>query len=238
MNQEKSNFIVGLSVGIAVVSLGAMFMMSKNNNVPQADSNSNNNNNVAQNNNNNNNDNFNNQAPEPAAKVDIAVSDTDWYRGNKDAKVTIVEFSDIQCPFCSRHHDTMIEVLKNYPQDVKWVFKHFPLDSIHPNARKAAEATECAGEQGKFWDYLDKLFENQNLISLDYLVTAAGEIGLDKAKMKSCIDDGKYTKRVNDNYQEGIKYGVRGTPGNFINGVSSPGAIPYAQIEAMVQAAK
>ena len=173
--------------------------------------------------------------PEPTV-VDIKVEDTDWYRGNKDAKVTIVEYSDIQCSYCTRHHNTMKQLLEEYPQDVKWVFKHFPLDSIHPQARKAAEASECAGEQGKFWEYLDHLFDNQTSLGESFYAKAAESVGIDKDKLQTCIDDGKYKKRVNDNYQEGLKYGVRGTPGNFINGVSSPGAIPFSQLEAMVLA--
>ena len=238
MNQEKSNFIVGLSVGIAVVSLGAMIMMSKGQ-VTNTDNNTTDNQPTEANNNNNAN---NNQpsAPTPTQPqaVDIKTKDTDWYRGNKDAKVTIIEFSDIQCPFCTRHHNTMKQLLEEYPQDVKWVFKHFPLDSIHPQARKAAEASECAGDQGKFWEYLDHLFDNQNQLGSSFYISAAEELGLDKDKMKSCIDTGKFKKRVNDNYQEGLKYGVRGTPGNFINGISSPGAIPFSQLEAMVLSEK
>lgn len=236
MNQEKSNFIVGLSVGIAVVSLGAMIMMSKDTNPT---SNNDSSNNQAENSNDNYNDNNNkpsNPTPSEPTVVNVEVKDTDWHRGNKDAKVTIVEFSDIECPFCSRHHETMNKILKDYPEDVKWVFKHFPLDSIHTYARKSSEASECAGEQGKFWSYLDHLFENQSSLSDSYLITAAEELGLDKTKFENCVESGKYKKRVNENYQEGIKLGVRGTPGNFINGVSRPGAIPYSQLEAMILA--
>ncbi len=240
MNQEKSNFIVGLAVGIAVVSFGAMIMMSKNNNQEEPTNNDTPSNNEQESNNsyNNNSNEPSNPKPSTPTAVDIEVKDTDWYRGNKDAKITIVEFSDIECPFCTRHHDTMKQILEDYPQDVKWVFKHFPLDSIHPYARKASEASECAGEQGKFWAYLDHLFDNQSKLSDNYFATAADEIGIDKNKLESCLKDGKYKKRVNDNYQEGIKLGVRGTPGNFINGVSKPGAIPYSQIEAMILAEK
>ncbi|MCX6800504.1 MAG: DsbA family protein [Candidatus Falkowbacteria bacterium] len=248
MNPEKSNFLVGLSVGIAIVSLGAMIMMSKNNN--QAVVNNTKDNNTAQNdganngnngnnnnnNNNGNNNNANNQPTDaPPAKVDIAIKSDDWVRGKKDAKVTIVEFSDIQCPFCSRFHNTMKQVMAKYPNDVKWVFKHFPLDSIHPYARKAAEAAECAGKQGKFWEYIDTLYANQESLNDDYLPKVADLVKLDKAKFEKCLSSGETKKLVDDDYNEGIKYGVRGTPGNFINGESQPGALPFAQMEAVIK---
>lgn len=231
---KNNNFILGLSIGIAIVSVIGMALMffNKDNKV----------NNLAQNQDANQavNNNYNppiptpSAPPTPPAKVDIAVSEDDWILGKKDATVTIVEFSDIQCPFCKRFHPTMQKIVADYPDKVRWVYKHFPLDSIHPYARKAGEASECAGEQGEFWEYLDQLFVNQNLINNDYFGQLAKEMGLKQAQFDSCLLEGKYADKVNDDYQEGLKYGVRGTPGNFINGQSIPGAVPYEQIKAMV----
>lgn len=233
MESGKNNFVLGLAIGVAVVSLGGMaFMYTKGNKEVTKEDNSNQAAQVADNKNNNQN---NNEPQEPPQKVDIKVSDSDHVRGNKDAKVTIVEFSDIQCSFCSRHHETMREVAKNYPKDVKWVFKHFPLESIHPHARKAAEASECAAEQGKFWEYLDYMFENQTQLNFDFIKTAAANLKLDTKKFNSCYDTGKYKAKVDADYKEGVKYGVNGTPGNFINGQSAPGAIPYSQFESMIK---
>lgn len=170
------------------------------------------------------------------AKVDIKVAKDDHIRGNKNAKITIVEYSDIQCPFCTRYHDTMLQVMKNYPNDVRWIFRHFPLDSIHPMARKAAEATECAAEQGKFWEYTDKLYANQSKLSNDYLATVAKELGLNTGKFDSCLSSGKMAAKVSADLQEGQGLGVRGTPGSFINGKSIPGAVPYSTLEGMIKA--
>lgn len=178
-------------------------------------------------------------ADEPAdtgKPVDVKVASTDHIRGDKNAPITIVEFSDIQCPFCSRFHDTMNEVMKNYPDKVRWVFKHFPLDSIHPYARKAAEATECAGEQNKFWEYTDKLYANQDKLNNEYFATAAKEVGLDSKKFDSCLSSGKMADKVDADFKYGQTLGVRGTPGSFINGKSIPGAVPFSQVESMIKA--
>jgi len=223
--------MLGLFAGIAAISLiVVVIVLTKGS--EEAPGQANNNQPVA----------ANNQAPTPPTPVtpptvDIEIKDTDQYKGSKDAKVTIVEFSDIQCPFCSRHHNTMNQVVATYPNDVKWVFKHFPLDSIHPYARKSAEASECAGEQGKFWEYLDDLFLNQSKLNSEYLSEAAGTLGLDKAKFDTCLSSGKFKDKVNDDYQQGLKAGVRGTPGNIINGQVVSGAVPFESIKATIEAA-
>jgi protein-disulfide isomerase len=170
------------------------------------------------------------------AKADIKISKDDHIRGNKNAKITIVEYSDIQCPFCSRFHETMLQVMKNYPDKVRWVFRHFPLESIHPYARKAAEAAECAGEQGKFWEYTDKLYANQASLNTEYLSTAAEEVGLNTSKFDSCLSSGRMAARVSADLQQGQNLGVKGTPGSFINGKSVPGAVPYSTLEGMIKA--
>ena len=223
-------------MGIAVVSFTAMAIMffKQDYNKQVVNTNNNANNSQVANNNYKPPTPTPSAPPAPPAKVDITVNDNDRIKGNKDAPITIVEFSDIQCPFCARFHPTMEQAVRDYPDKVRWVYKHFPLDSIHPYARKASEASECAGDQNKFWEYLGKLFDNQSQINPSYLNQLAGEMGLDQSKFDSCLTDGKYTQKVNDDYQEGLKYGVRGTPGNFINGQSISGAVPYAQIKAMI----
>ncbi|MFH1744702.1 MAG: thioredoxin domain-containing protein [bacterium] len=176
--------------------------------------------------------------PVPPSKVNIKVADSDHVRGNKNALITVVEFSDFQCPYCSRFHDTMNQIIKDYPDDVRWVYKHFPLDSIHPLARKTAEASECAGEQNKFWEYTDEVFANQESITTDSLSVFAKNIGLNVIKFDSCLESGKYKSKVESDYQEGIAYGVKGTPGNFINGQAVSGAVPYSQIESIIKSLK
>ena len=165
----------------------------------------------------------------------IDVDSDDHIRGNVDAPITILEYSDYQCPFCSRFHDTMIQILAEYPDKVRWVYRHFPLDSIHPYARKAAEASECAAEQDKFWEYSDQLFDNQSSIDLPFLKEVAQNIGLDTNQFNSCLDSEKYASKVEADYREGIDLGVQGTPGSFINGQSLGGAVPYDQLKKMIE---
>jgi protein-disulfide isomerase len=148
-------------------------------------------------------------------------------RGNFDAPITLVEFSDFECPFCARHYPTLNKILSDYKGKVRLVYKHFPL-GFHPNAQKAAEASECADEQGKFWEYHDKLFENQaNGLSIDKFKQWAKDLGLDTNKFNDCLDSGKYAQKVQADYQEGAQKGVDGTPATFINGKLITGALPY-----------
>lgn len=182
----------------------------------------------------NNNSVASNEGTNSSPTVQIDVSENDHIRGNFNAPITIVEWSDFQCPYCARFHETMKQLMANYPDKVRWVYKHFPLDSIHPYTRKAAEASECAAEQGKFWEYADKLFENQSNINQDYFFKAAEEINLNVSQFNECLNSGKYKSKVDADYQQGVKNGVNGTPGNFINGQSVPGAVPYEQIKSII----
>lgn len=187
------------------------------------------------------------QQPVPAAPTGGPVKPvdekTDHIRGPKNAKVTIIEYSDFECPFCKRHFDTMNQVAQQYPKDVRLVFRHFPL-SFHQNAMKEAEASECANELGgndAFWKMHDKIFtettSNGTGFALDRLVPAAKEIGLDPVKFKTCLDSGKYAAKVNQSIQEGSSAGVQGTPASFVNGKFIEGAVPFAQFKAAIDSA-
>jgi protein-disulfide isomerase len=157
-------------------------------------------------------------------------------QGNKDAKVKIVEYSDFQCPFCERAYPILKQVIKDYGDKISFEYKHFPLSSIHPFAQKAAEASECAAEQGKFWQFHDKDYENQQNLSLPALKEWAGEIGLNTATFNSCLDSGKYAGKVQVDLQAGQKLGVNGTPTTFINGQSVVGAQPYEAFKTIIDA--
>ena len=224
---SKSNFVSGIAVGAAIMAVLAFVVVPNLSSDKAGESKKI----VAQVENNNN----NNDYVAPSAK-DIEVSSTDHIRGNVNADITIVEYSDFQCPYCSRFHTTMQEVIENFGDKVRWVYKHFPLDSIHPYARKAAEASECAGEQNKFWEYNDELFVNQSKIKTSFLSEAAQNIGLNVKQFDECLESGKYEDKVEEDYQEGISMGVRGTPGGFINGEELGGAVPYATLEAKINA--
>lgn len=167
--------------------------------------------------------------------VKVSVSATDHIRGKKNAPITIVEYSDYQCPYCKSFHTTMKEVMKNYPDDVRWVLKHYPLN-FHPFAQKAAEGAECAGEQNKFWEYSDKIYENQDNLSSEMLSQTAKDLGLNAQKFDNCLSSGKMAAKVKADLSEGQALGVRGTPGSFINGKSIPGAVPYSTIDGMIKA--
>lgn len=157
--------------------------------------------------------------------------------GNPDAPVTIIEFSEFQCPFCGRYaSETFPQIKKDYVDTgkVKIVFKNFPLPS-HDKAQKAAEAGECAFEQGKFWEYGEKLFENQQALEIDNLKQYAQDLGLNSGQFNSCLDSGKYQEEVGEDLQEGQNVGVSGTPTFFINGEELVGAQPFSEFQKIIE---
>lgn len=185
-------------------------------------------------------------APVPAAAgAPPEVTEDDYIRGDVDAELTIIEYSDYECPFCQRFHPTMTQIMEEYAGKVRWVFRHFPLTSIHPQATPAAIAAECAGELGGndgFWGMTDALFENQSTLGRATFERLAGEIGLNANQFSTCLDSGKYDQKVADQQRAGAAAGVTGTPGSFIvdaqgNSQLIPGALPYAQIKAAIDAA-
>ncbi|HUT06392.1 MAG TPA: DsbA family protein [Nitrosopumilaceae archaeon] len=166
------------------------------------------------------------QAPsQPLQPVKISL-DNDPIRGDPNAPITIVEFSDFQCPFCARFHtQTLPSILEEYIEQgkVNLVYRDFPLQSIHPNALPAAVAAECANEQGKYWEFHDMLFEKQNdwsRLSSDALISTfsqyATDVSLEQQQFDSCLESGKYLQEVQGDLSDGRDYGVTGTPGFFI----------------------
>lgn len=142
-------------------------------------------------------------------------------KGNPDAKVTMVEFSDFQCPFCKRVLPVIEKILEEY--DIAFYYRHFPLN-IHENSFNAALASACANEQGKFWDYHDILFKNQNALNVENLKTYAQEIGLDEIQFNNCLDSEKFKQEIKKNIIDGKALGIDGTPTFFINGKKVVGA--------------
>src|SRR6266540_1918344 len=154
-------------------------------------------------------------------------------RGNKDAPVTIVEFSDFQCPFCSRARPTVNKVRETYGDKVRVIFRNFPL-SIHPQAQKAGEAAGCAGEQGKFWEMHDRLFANQAKLQVPDLKEHAAVLGLDPEAFRQCLDSGRHTADLQRDAEAGTGYGVSGTPSFFINGRPLVGAQPFESFAQVI----
>jgi protein-disulfide isomerase len=172
------------------------------------------------------------------------VTEADHVRGDlSKAKVVIVEYSDFECPFCARHHPTLEDIMDDYTNgEVAWVYRHFPL-SFHPEAEPSALASECAAEQGKFWEYADALFENQTQLSEAYYKSLAKELGLKTAQFDDCFDTAKYQDVVDADMASGRAAGVSGTPATFINGVmvtgsngSSVGAAPKSTFTNLIDA--
>jgi protein-disulfide isomerase len=157
-------------------------------------------------------------------------------RGNPKAPVTIVEFSDFECPFCTRVQPTLKEVLAKYEGRVRLSYRDFPLREMHPKALSAAEAARCAADQGKFWEYHDALFADRSKLDSANLVDHARVLNLDIKSFESCLSSGKYKAKVEQDAQEGGKAGVSGTPAFFINGVFLSGAQPLAEFEKIIDA--
>jgi protein-disulfide isomerase len=156
-------------------------------------------------------------------------------RGPATAPVTIVEFSDFECPYCGGLFPTLKQVEKNYPQQVRIVYRQFPLTNIHPHAQKAAEASLCANEQNKFWEFHDSMFSNQSELSVADLKQRAVDLKLDPAKFNQCLDSGRMGTAIQADIQEGAKNGVTGTPALFINGRLLSGNQPYSEIKDVIE---
>ncbi len=156
-------------------------------------------------------------------------------RGPAKAPVTIVEFSDFECPYCGRAESVVTQVLETYGDKIRLVYRDYPLP-FHPTAPKAAEAAHCAADQGKFWQMHGKLFANQRALAVDSLKGYAKDLGLDSGKFNACLDSGEKAKVVEANRKAGDEAGVNGTPAFFVNGVLISGAQPFESFKQVVDA--
>ncbi|MGH9425481.1 MAG: thioredoxin domain-containing protein, partial [Terriglobia bacterium] len=171
--------------------------------------------------------------PPPITRVEVS-SDGAPVRGKTDAAVTLVEFSDFHCPFCKRVQSTLNQVLAKYPEQVQLYYRHLPLDSLHPQARRAAEAARCAQDQGKFWEYHDVLFaQAPNAAEVD-LKNYAAQVGLDSKEFTSCLFQSIHHAAVQRDLDEGSRLGVEGTPAFFINGRFLSGAQPLEEFVRVI----
>lgn len=167
-----------------------------------------------------------------APRVEVAAEGPS--RGPANAPITIVEFSDYQCPFCKRAEPIVKQVLERYPDKIRLVYRNFPLEQMHPRARPTAEAALCADEQGKFWEFHDKVFGGSGLEETD-LVAYGEAVGLDVPKFKACMAERRYKDKVDADAKAGREAGVSGTPAFFVNGILLSGAKPVEEFSAIIE---
>ena len=168
----------------------------------------------------------------PRQRVEVLPDDP--AKGPLDAPIVLVEFSDFQCPFCQRATGTLAELVGRYEDQIRFVYKDYPLPS-HAQAFKAAEAGNCAHDQGMFWEFHDKMFASQDALDVPALKSYASELGLDAASFSACLDEGRYTQRVQQDMQIGQRYGVSSTPTVFINGRPVMGAAPLETFDQIIR---
>ncbi len=156
-------------------------------------------------------------------------------RGPEAAPVTIVEFSDFECPFCGRAQGTLEALQAAYPEQVRLVFKHFPL-AMHRDAPKAAEPAECAGEQGKFWEFHDLLYTRQKALGLEEPIGYGQALGLDAAALRTCVESGRMAERIEADVAQGRALGVTSTPLFYVNGMKVRGAQPIEAFQVLIEA--
>ncbi|MBI4135988.1 MAG: thioredoxin domain-containing protein [Candidatus Vogelbacteria bacterium] len=182
------------------------------------------------------------------------IDTVDHLLGNPQAPIKIIEYSDLECPFCKTFHQTMHQLVTTYPNQVAWVYRHFPLDQLHAKARKEAEASECAYELGgppgsetsneKFWAYVDKVFEitpSNDGLDPAQLPVIAEQIGLNRQNFETCLASGRQAARVDADYQNAIETGGRGTPFPVVitpdgKKIALEGAIPFAGMKQLIDA--
>tara|TARA_Y100000034_G_C6763987_1_gene340479 strand:- start:20 stop:739 length:720 start_codon:yes stop_codon:yes gene_type:complete len=183
-----------------------------------------------------------NNNPTPTGVANVRAEDfidDDPVLGDENAPLTIVEFSDFQCPFCARFHSQTLSQIKTEYIDtgkVKFVYRDLPLTSIHPQAMPAAEASECADDQGKFWEYHDILFERQSSLSSSNYVKWAEELGLDTNEFQECLDSNKHKDEVNNDLRDASSAGGRGTPYFIVGNQALSGAQPFAAFQQAIEA--
>ncbi len=172
--------------------------------------------------------------PIPDGEFDVVTTD-DPSLGLKDAKITIVEFADFGCPFSQDASLVVRQVSAKFPDDVRFIYRDFPIIELHPDAAMAAEAGECADEQNMFWSYHDKVYANQNDLTEESLIRYATELNMNTGEFKRCLASDRNVSEVQTDLDAGVEAGVRGTPTFFLNGIRIPGAIPEATLLKLIE---
>ncbi len=171
------------------------------------------------------------------AVLRVPVSSLDHSEGPEDAPVTLVEYGDFQCPHCAAAHPVVKKLQRRFGGKLRFVFRHFPLTEVHPLAATAAEAAEFAGAHKRFWEMHDGIFDNQDRLGLPLLFTLAGSLTLSAPALEQALGKGQYRAKVEQDFMGGVRSGVNGTPGFFINGRRYDGDYDYADLEDAIAAA-
>src|SRR5271156_1400397 len=176
-------------------------------------------------------------SPTATAKLKPPVGPNDQIQGPAKAPVTLVEYGDYECPYCGEAYSVVKALQKRLGDQMRLVFRHFPLSNAHPHAQHAAEAAEAAGAQGKFWEMHDLLYENQAALEDEDLIGYAANLGLDVARFTRELAEHHYAARVREDFLAGVRSGVNGTPSFFINGVRHDGSYDFDSLLAAIEAA-
>jgi protein-disulfide isomerase len=165
----------------------------------------------------------------------VPVTQHDHVRGPANAPVTLVEYGDYECPHCGLAHPIVNAVRKHFARQLRFVFRHFPLSQIHPNAETAAESAEFAGAHGRFWEMHDGIYENQDRLGLPLLFALVRTLGLSELELQSALASGEYEPKVRADFLGGVRSGVNGTPSFFINGERHDGSYAFDDLVAAIE---
>ena len=169
------------------------------------------------------------------ANLRTPITKSDHVRGPESAPITLVEYGDYECPHCALAHPIVDRVQLYFRRRMRFVFRHFPMNEVHPHAEIAAESAEFAGAAGLFWDMHDALFAHQSRLSLPTIFLIAEQLGLTETALRKALETGRYRNKVRSDFMGGIRSGVNGTPTFFINGVRHDGGYDYASLVAGIQ---
>ena len=233
---SNSAFKLGIFIGVAsMFIIGFFILLLAKFDIKGLAGNKDNTNNIV-----NNQGNIPDNGQQPVAISINPLTKDDWVNGDEKAKISIIEFSDADCPYCTNYHATMKQIMKDYDGEVNWVYRHFPLTSLHPEAAKKAEAIECVGELGdneKVWAFLDKLYvaTKPKVAELEDVVKS---LGLNGAKFTECLNSGKYTSKVAEHANQAQAAGAQGTPYSVVlmgdQKIPVNGAYPVAEVKTIL----
>jgi len=165
----------------------------------------------------------------------MPISSRDHILGDEDAPVTLLEYGDYECPHCGAAHPVVKALMQQYSDNLRYVFRHFPLTQIHPHAEAAAETAEFADTYDRFWEMHNLIFENQDRLSIPFLFSAAESLNLSVERLQQALRSGEFSRRVRQDFLSGVRNGVNGTPTFFINGQRHNGGYSFPELAEAIE---